>query len=264
VIGPAVHFVATVEWATGECSTRCLSDTAPSEEVERLKYLPQDHVEDICNQLIEAGNGSFFENELKTVIFSHVPNAERLAQASLDDLIRFQTAEKQKRIDALVKQLREVSRERTRLEALADPASKREIEEKIKRRELEIQALDQEKPAAVSNPGEIGDLATEDRALSENIAAAESEKKGSESRIARCEEELSLATHRHAIAGRLLEKLSNFAKEADLFVASLADDSSELVLDSASLVSVKVDASRRNRYRNALGSKRRNSEDGPA
>ena len=72
VAGRAADFEATLEWESGEKVTRCLADILKPEEVERVKYLPQDHVEKVCNELVGMGEEGF-ERELKSVIFSHVP-----------------------------------------------------------------------------------------------------------------------------------------------------------------------------------------------
>jgi hypothetical protein len=149
--GHAAHFDATLEWVSGETISRSLATPAPTEEVERVKYLPQDHVERVCNELVGIGERNF-EQELKSVIFSHVPETSRLGQNTLDSLVRFKTEEKQKRIDSLLKKLRELGRSRAALEAQADPTSKRELEEKIKRRELELEAHVKAKPPRKGKP----------------------------------------------------------------------------------------------------------------
>src|SRR5262249_12655688 len=130
ISGRAAHFSATLTWESGDAMTRTLADIVKPEEVERVKYLPQDHVERICNELVGSGEEGF-EKELRSVIFSHVPEPSRLGKSTLDDLVRLQTEEKQKRIDSLLKQLRDESRTRATLEAQADPVVKKELDEKI-------------------------------------------------------------------------------------------------------------------------------------
>ena len=174
--GYAKHFEATIEWESGEKVTRCLADTLKPEEVERLKYLPQDHVERVCNELAVIGEEGF-ERELKSVIFSHVPEAKRIGHSSLDELVRFQTGEKQKRIDSLLKQLRETSRSRAILEAQADPSNRRELSEKIKRRELELEAHDKATPAEKPDPKISMGAVAPDIALIQELSAAENAKK---------------------------------------------------------------------------------------
>jgi len=237
--GLAGHFNATLEWESGDSTTKCLADAIKPEEVERLKYLPQDHVETVCNELAGIGEVGF-EQELKAVIFSHVPDAERLGHATLDDLVRFQTGEKQKRIDSLLKQLRECSRSRALLEAQADPTAKRELLEKINRRKLELEAHDKGKPVEVVNPAAAANTPGPDSALLKDLAAAETAKESLAGQIKSESEALRVAERRHAVAKRLIEKLDNFEKDFDVFKASLEDDAAELGLTPGELVSLTV------------------------
>jgi ABC-type lipoprotein export system ATPase subunit len=235
--GYANHFDATIEWGLGEKVTRCLADSLPPEEVERLKYLPQDHVEKVCNELAGVGERGF-EQELKSVIFSHVPDGRRLGQKTLDELVRFQTGEKQNRIDSLLKQLREVSRSRSVVEAQSDPGVKRELQEKIKRRELEIEAHDKAKPTDRENPS-IGDKNPPvEPALLQDFSNVENAKKAVDDQIIQLKANVKVAERRHAVAKRLLERIDNFNKEFQVFVASLTEDVTELGLNVSELVSM--------------------------
>lgn len=237
--GHAAHFDATLTWCSGEKVTQCLADSTEPEEIERLKYLPQDHVEQVCNELAGIGERNF-EQELKAVIFSHVPESSRLGQTTLDQLVQFQTGEKQKRIDSLLKQLRQASRTRAALESQADPVAKRELQEKIKRRELELEAHDKAKPVEKANPASHGDNVPPDPELLKGLTAAEGVKKDIEVKITQAEESQRVAERKQAVANRLLEKIGNFEKEYEVFSASLTDDATELGLKSAELVSVSA------------------------
>jgi ABC-type lipoprotein export system ATPase subunit len=238
--GHAAHFDASIEWKSGEIVSRCLSDALKPEEVERLKYLPQDHVEKVCNELTGIGEKGF-EQEFKAVIFSHVPEVSRLGQKTLDDLVRFQTDEKQKRIDSLLKQLRETSRSRSILESQVDPSVKRELQEKIKRRELEIEAHTKAKPPEKKSPTEAAGSTPIDAGLLKDLLAAESAKKAVDEQILQTQEKLKLAERRLAVGKRLLEKIDNFNKEYKVFLKSLVDDATELGLDSTKLLSVAIE-----------------------
>jgi hypothetical protein len=131
--GYASQYVATLEWESGETQTKCLADKIGADEIERIKYLPQDHVERVCNE-IAVGGEEGFEQELRTVIFSHVPETQRSGHKTLDDLVRFRSGEKQNRIDSLQKQLRELGRTRGLLESKVEPSARRELEQKIHRK----------------------------------------------------------------------------------------------------------------------------------
>ena len=246
----AGHFEATVEWESGDSSTKCLADAIKPEEVERLKYLPQDHVENVCNELANLGEEGF-ELELRAVIFSHVPEAQRLGHSSLDDLVRFQAGEKQKRIDSLLKQLRELSRSRALLEAQADPTVRKELTEKINRRKLELEAHDKAKPEAAPNPAADGSAPAPDATFIDGLKTAEESRKSLSADIAKQAESLRAAERRSAVAKRLIEKLENFVKEFDVFKASLTEDVTELGLAPEELVSLTITRSKPESIRDA-------------
>lgn len=235
----AEHFEATIEWVSGETSTKNLADLIKPEELERLKYLPQSHVETVCNELAKPGAESF-EQELKAVIFSHVPDTDRLSQTTLDDLVRFRTGEKQKRIDSLLKLLRESNRSRALLEAQADPIVKQKLTEQINRRNLELEAHETNKPAEVENPATRPGGLVPDSNLLADIDTAEKERKRVVDEISAATGKIRADQRRHAIASRVLEKLTNFQKDFDTFRRSLEEDASELGLGVDELVALTV------------------------
>jgi ABC-type lipoprotein export system ATPase subunit/predicted metal-dependent phosphoesterase TrpH len=240
--GQAKHFEATIEWISGEKVTRGLDEVILPEEVERLKYLPQDHVERVCNELAGVGEEGF-EQELKAVIFSHVPETKRIGHSSLDELVRFQTGEKQKRIDSLLKQLREASRERALLETQADPSNRLDLSEKIKRRELELAAHDKAKPLEVPNPKVTTDTAAPDKVIINELFNLEERKRALNTEISIASDSLRSMERRHAVAKLLVEKLTNFEKDFVVFEESLIEDTTELGISAKDLVSLTISTS---------------------
>ena len=61
--GRAKHFNASITWESGENYHQCLGDDCQETDVPRVQYLPQEHVETVCNEL--GGKDSKFEEELK-------------------------------------------------------------------------------------------------------------------------------------------------------------------------------------------------------
>lgn len=239
--GYAEYFDATIQWESDEEVTRCLAGIIKPEEVERIKYLPQNHVEKVCNELVGLGEEGF-EQELKSVIFSHVPESQRLGHATLDELVRFKTGEKQKRIDSLLKQLRDTSRSRAILEAQADPIVKRELLEKIKQRERELDAHDKAKPIEKPDPSDSTSGTVPDAALLRDLSAAEGKKKILGEQIVDASENLRIAERRLAVAKRLIEKLDNFQKDFETFKISLNEDASELGLSVDDLAVLSINS----------------------
>ncbi len=88
----ASHFIGTLRWHDGTDSSRELHLNPATSDIERVKYLPQSYLEALCNEL-GGGGASSFDSELRKIIFTHVPEEERLGFASLDDLLNFKVAE---------------------------------------------------------------------------------------------------------------------------------------------------------------------------
>ena len=80
--GRAQHVMATLHWHDGEPRTRSLIERVAPDEPERVKYLPQNFVEKVCNDLAAPGGGEF-ERELKKVVFSKVS-----VRAFLEEVVR--------------------------------------------------------------------------------------------------------------------------------------------------------------------------------
>jgi ABC-type lipoprotein export system ATPase subunit len=249
--GYASQYVASLEWESGETLSRCLADKVAPDEVERIKYLPQDHVERVCNE-IAAGGEEGFEQELKTVIFSHVPETQRSGHKTLDDLVRFRSGEKQKRIDSLQKQLRDLSRTRGLLEAKVDPTARRELEQKIHRKYGELQSHDEAKPLELARPAAAADRSGDDIEVLASLQTVESRRLEIAQRIEIATSTLSGAERRLVIARRILEKLDNFRKDYEVFSQSLQGDVAELGLAVTDLVSLTIDSSKPSRFRDEL------------
>ena len=79
-------------------------------QIERVKYIPQDFFEVICNELAEGEEGDF-DKELRDVIFSHVSDMERLGTYSLDELLSYKTRETNEAIEYLRDDLSNVNEE---------------------------------------------------------------------------------------------------------------------------------------------------------
>ena len=238
VNGRGQHYEAKMTWGSGSPVSKPLSGMVGPEELERVKYLPQDHVESICNEFSALGARAF-EEELKTVIFSHV--TEKLSQRSLDDLVRFRSDEKQKRVDSLMKELREISRSRCAHEAEADPLNKTKYQELLKQREIELAAYDTARPAAVPKPAEQGEALPENRPILDELATGVATETKLTTDIAAAEKQVESFERRLAVANKLLEKLDNFEKEFAAFAASLRDEAEELGIDAAAIVSLNID-----------------------
>lgn len=238
--GRAQHVEAVMQWHDGPPRTRPLSDAVAPDEPERVKYLPQNFVETVCNDLATPGGGEF-EKELKKVVFSKVGMADRLGKRSLDELIQFRTEEIRREGDSLAAGLASLATERAELEDRLDPAVKSAIEKQIAQWEEQIKSHQAAKPIEIKSPME--DSATAAKSATE-IQALSTLRKDRElliNDIQATENEVAAHQLRAAQGNKLLDKLKNLEAEVDRRRAELETDAVALGLDPQALVALSVD-----------------------
>jgi ABC-type lipoprotein export system ATPase subunit len=163
----AGNFKATLTWRDGTTEARVLSQDAPVETPELVRYIPQAFFEDLCNSHI-SGNSDAFETELRAVIFSHTGEAERQGALDFDQLLR---AQEQPSRDALVefrKELRVLNGEIERIEEEMAPNRRKGVDELLALKEKELQEHEKLKPATVVPPAD--ELTSDQKAATQGLS----------------------------------------------------------------------------------------------
>lgn len=231
--GKAHHFQATLTWESGEQCCRDLDASVASTEVEMVKYVPQRFFEDICNE-IAAGRETEFDKELESVIFSHVPPAERLNYDSLDDLIHRKTQEVETRIKLLKTELANKNEDIVRYENQLSGENIETLRQKIQHKQTELEVHLEERPAEVDKP--------------EGHSAADKEIENLRQRKADLQHEITVAqTKLHKYHKKLdaveaiLEKLETFQYKFKAFEDECEQELQHLSVTFDSLVKFEVD-----------------------
>jgi len=153
----ADHFVATLEWHDNKIlKGQSLNSNISLEEVERVRYLPQNFLESICNDLskdLPRKRGAF-EETLEEVIFLHLDEAERQGMTSLNELITYKTKESRNAIENHKFNLLEKNREIVRLEGLCEKQHKDAILNQINKKNNEIKEHKKNKPEEMKKPAD--------------------------------------------------------------------------------------------------------------
>ncbi len=147
----AKHFKATLTWVGGQTTASGLDEDVPNDAAETVRYLPQNYLEKLCNELVEAGDNSF-DRELRTTIFSHLKLEDRLGRDSLDDVIAFRTNEVWDAIAQLRVTLASRNAEVVDLEAQLSSPHREALERKLAAVNAEISALQSKKPTIPEAP----------------------------------------------------------------------------------------------------------------
>lgn len=235
----ARHFVARLFWENSSAPEKSLDAPTDPTAVETVKYIPQNYLETICNEL--RGGESRFDGELKSVIFSHVGRAERLGAESLDQLIEYRTQETDAAIKLLRSELTQINADIAAMEAKLSPAYRKTLEAQLAEKQRELDAHEATKPAEVKKPELDPEKQSEMAALAQQIEAAQKSLDELQSKQAALVEEQKLLTRRAAVAGKLISKVDNFKKQHQLFLGDAAAEFTELGLVAEQVVKLTFD-----------------------
>ncbi len=147
----ASHFDAKLLWGSKEPQSVNLDEEANRNAIERVKYIPQHYLEKICDN-VDSINDSPFEEEIQSVIFSHVDYSEKLGQATLQDLIRVKTKYIDSSCALLREKLSELNIKIIDLETKLSKKSLELLENNIKEKEEQLKAIDSKIPESVDPP----------------------------------------------------------------------------------------------------------------
>ena len=264
----AADFAASVTWRSGEVTTRQLDEDVAAKETERLKYLPQSLIEEICTEL-PGPVDSQFERELRQVIFSHVPLADRLGERNLDGLLQRLTGATEERLRLLRGQLAPTDADIATIEDSLAPDHRAKLEDELRNKQAELDAHESLKPDVVVRPVDDPFAKAESVELAGRIAALREERARVAAQVQsardRAAEQAALATRAQAA----IERVRNLELEYEAFVAAVQEDLAALGLSVADIVtftvtlgSLETAAEAANRLRNAAQMELNPREDG--
>lgn len=239
----AQNFTGSLEWHDGGITSMDLDKDPDPSSVERVKYLPQSYLEVLCNELGDRGSDTF-DAELRKIIYSHVPDEDRLGKSSMDDLLEFKVTEISQARQDLRKSISKVNSEILEAERRMAPEFKKGLEEQLAARRAELVALEESVPLPVEDPNSSPEAQEESKLAAAAIESLELTLKEVEREEAMLRETKTTATRRQAVAKKISQALSNHQKVHNEFLGELAGLISELGVELAidSLVQVRVNA----------------------
>jgi len=233
-------FDATLEWEDGAQVPKNLDDSVDPTAVEKVKYIPQNYLERICNELAGPG-GNAFTRELRSVIFSHVDEADRLGRSTLDELIEYRTQETDAAIGLLRDSLRDLIGKHLALAERMTPAHEATIRNQLGQKKQELAAHDGVKPPVAKKPESDPDTQEKTDAIAQKIGEKAAEVNRLEAEIATLKEGRTKDLKAQSAANRLLERIKNLQTVFEQFRTESAEDCSELGLSLDDLVKIEID-----------------------
>ncbi len=151
----AINFEATLTWKSGREVSYCLSHLIDKNQEERIKYIPQSYLEKLCVSI----EGKDFENELKAIIFSHIPQNERLGKNSLDERINHKTSIIRSNIEEIKSEISILNSEILLLEEKNSPLFLLRLNESLTKKNEELESHFKLKPDEIHPPTyEVGGI----------------------------------------------------------------------------------------------------------
>jgi AAA domain/AAA domain, putative AbiEii toxin, Type IV TA system len=152
----AKAFVATIEWNNGLTRQVSLAEKANGAEIEFIKYLPQNFLEKLCNE-VGPRDGQKFEAEIKKVIFSHLSAVDRGDFSSLDERIAAASRGITDELALIRNKIDSLNREICSTQALSSEENIALLKSQISGRLQDIAAAQAAKPLAVADPVASGE-----------------------------------------------------------------------------------------------------------
>ncbi len=232
----AASFTASTIWESGKPSLINLHEQPENTELLDVKYLPQGQFERLTNEIRTAEE---FQREIESVVFSHIPDSEKLGALSFDELIEKTTSSVNLEVEGSKGDIRDINKKIIELERKSTTAYRAEVVNKLKKKQEELNALVE--PPPVSDPNEdlekkklnedvnkkIDELKVEIQNLQTSIQTAEGEKK------ATLEALQKLKTIKSDIRQKETE-INRFVSEKEL-------ELSEFDVDVKKLISIETD-----------------------
>ncbi|UWE17602.1 TrlF family AAA-like ATPase [Herbaspirillum huttiense] len=237
----AQNFTATLTWLDGQKTIAELDKDPDASSVERVKYLPQSYLEDLCNELGDGGSLTF-DAELRKIIYSHVPEADRLGQASMDDLLQFKVSEIDSSRISSQQELKKVNEALVLALHKATPEFRDALVKQLAAKEAERLALEAAKPALVDDPNASPEAQSESKAVADHIADLERQIAEIDGERQKLKELGGKHSKQQAIAAKISMSLSNQRKLHEKFLSELREslDSLGIELPMGSLIQLFV------------------------
>ena len=175
----ASNFKAKLIWKSGEQKEVRLDENISFDEIERVKYIPQGFFERLTNNI----ENKEFENEIKKIIFSYVPNEEKLDKKTFDEFIEFKRNNIEQEIDNIIIQIKQLSREFEKLEKKREKSYLNKLKSQKVNKENELEEFQKTKPKEILNPLKNEKLSMEMEEIYNRLADLKKDKDNKEKEL---------------------------------------------------------------------------------
>lgn len=236
---PAKHFVGTLTWCDTSKVQRNLNDDPPEDKVELVRYIPQGHFEELCNDHV-SGRSTAFESELRAVIFSHAGESIRLGALDFDQLIEQQESSYRDQLGEFGKDLKRLNQEISVIEDQLQPEVKLSLQELLALKVRQIEEHNKIKPVAEQKPAE--ELTDEQQKTATALEGISAELKALETKATTNANEGSLLAGKLKAIQNVRERMRLLERAYRQFQDDTAKDLEVLGLELKNLVTMALNS----------------------
>ena len=247
----AKSFNALLTWLSGDTIRKNLDDRYDSSSIETIRYIPQFHLEAICDEL-KGGKEGKFNEELKQVIFSRVPIEEHLGMNTLDRLIEFRTSESQEKIRIIKDKLKKIIQDVVKLEYMSTENYVNKLKSELETIEKEIASHRIIKPVEMQRPDTDSKKKKEMDGFSLSIDKLSKEINNLEKEIEETGEKLESVVYKLRLIEKIRAKLTNFQIQYKSLISDLESDCKELELPLNELINFNINLKKINQLEDSL------------
>jgi len=237
----AKHFYSSLRWLSGLEEKYDLSDEPDRSEDEKVKYIPQKYFEKICNLIETKQVGNEFDKEIKKVIFSHIKDEEKLRKETLDDLIKYKTEQIDREIDIISSELKEINQEIINLETKDHSEYVKSLESRLKTKQIELQAHENNRPEEKKDPSEDQELNKKTKRLNNKITYAEKFLEEIHDEMQDDSASETELNEKIGIAESLIDKLDNIEKYIKIELSSVKEDCERLKININEIIKYQIE-----------------------
>lgn len=118
-----------------------------SSKIEKVKYLPQQYIEYVCNDLKDG-----FKDEIERLIFDYLPREEKLGMYSLSDLMKYLTSNITSDIESSQIRLKEINEQIIENENKVSASERKVLDSKLEESIKQLEQENNNKPKDVIKP----------------------------------------------------------------------------------------------------------------
>ncbi|WP_411971331.1 TrlF family AAA-like ATPase [Sphingobacterium sp. Lzh-3] len=156
------NFEATVNWLSGNSDTKNLSERVDHSFNPKIKYLPQGYFERITNESLDD-----FNKEIENVVFTHLSDEEKLGKTNFKELIDYKNSVSKEEILKIKSKLNLLNESIFKKQKKLNPIFIKNIEELIKQKEAELDALIE--PIEIKNPNDNSSNTEQNEKVNETL-----------------------------------------------------------------------------------------------